>query len=186
MDDWLDGWLEIGRIVGAHGLKGEVRVYSKSDFPERFEISGERWLLKPGAVQPEAIQLQQGRFMPSKGLYIVKFAGINHRDQAEALRDVKLLVPEEARLPLEPDEFHVGDLIGLTVIMQSTGVSVGTVVDVYSAGNDLLQVALDQPVEKVDKVFIPFVIEIVPVVDLENRRVEITPPAGLIPESTEH
>jgi 16S rRNA processing protein RimM len=176
------GWLEIGRIVGAHGLDGEVRVYPDSDFPERFEEPGERWVLKPGTQQPTAMQLQQGRYQPGKGLYLLKFAGIRYRDQAEALRDSRLIVPEHDRLPLAPNEFHVADLVGLAVIHQTTGETVGVVEDVFSAGNDLLEVTLARPGEKVTKVLIPFVEAIVPVVDLVQRRIEITPPAGLIPE----
>ncbi|MEO0458596.1 MAG: ribosome maturation factor RimM [Cyanobacteria bacterium P01_A01_bin.114] len=172
--------IEIGRIVGAHGLKGEVRVYPDSDFPERFLEPGERWLMSPGVAEPKGIQLKQGRYLEGKGLYIVKFAGVDYRDQAEALRNSRLLVPKTDRLPLDEGEFYVGDLVGLLVVLQSNGETVGTVVDVYSAGNDLLEVALSQPTEKVKTVLIPFVEAIVPVVDLEQKRVEITPPAGLI------
>ena len=179
-------WLTIGRIVGPHGLNGEVRVYPDSDFPERFEQPGKRWLLKPGAPTPEPIQLLQGRFQEGKGLYILKLAGINYRDQAEALRNTQLLVSAEDRLPLEPGEFHVGDLIGLEVILQKTGEQVGKISDIYRAGNDLLEVtlAVTSPQEDVPdnprKVLIPFVKAIVPVVDLDQGHVEITPPAGLI------
>ncbi len=179
-------WLSVGRIVGPHGLNGEVRVYPDSDFPERFEQPGERWLLKPGASQPEPIKLVKGRFQKGKGLYVLKLAGINYRDQAEALRDAQLLVAADDRLPLEPGEFHVGDLIGLVVILQATGEQIGTVIDVYRAGNDLLEVALaadnldDTAKDQPRTVLIPFVEAIVPVVDLSQRRVEITPPDGLI------
>ncbi|ESA34331.1 16s rrna processing protein [Leptolyngbya sp. Heron Island J] len=179
-------WRSIGRIVGPHGLNGEVRVYPDSDFPERFEQPGDRWLLKPGASQPEAIKLVKGRFQAGKGLYVLKLGGINYRDQAEALRDAQLLVAADDRLPLEPGEFHVGDLMGLAVILQATGEKIGTVIDVYRAGNDLLEVALEAG--KVDAsvkaqprtVLIPFVEPIVPVVDVIQGRVEITPPDGLI------
>ncbi|MEM7796765.1 MAG: ribosome maturation factor RimM [Cyanobacteria bacterium P01_C01_bin.118] len=176
-------WLTIGRIVGAHGLNGEVRVYPDTDFPERFEQPGERWLLKPGQTTPASIKLVKGRFQEGKGLYILKLAGINYRDQAEALRDTQLLVKADDRLPLEPGEFHVGDLMGLAVYLQSTGEQVGTVVDVYRAGNDLLEVKLTSSEPERDKprtVLIPFVEPIVPVVDVSQGRIEITPPAGLI------
>ena len=175
-------WLTIGRIVGPHGLNGEVRVYPDSDFPERFEQPGERWLLKAGTTQPEPIKLLSGRFQDGKGLYILKLAGVNYRDQAEALRDAQLLVAADDRLPLEPGEFHVGDLKGLAVILQETGTQVGTVVDVYRAGNDLLEVALTSPSTSAEQrtVLIPFVEAIVPVVNLAEGRVEITPPTGLI------
>ncbi|MGD1951396.1 MAG: ribosome maturation factor RimM [Leptolyngbyaceae cyanobacterium] len=176
-------WLTIGRIVGPHGLNGEVRVYPDSDFPERFEQPGERWLLKPKASKPEPIQLLKGRLQEGKGLYILKLAGINHRAQAELLRDTQLVVAADDRLPLEPGEFHVDDLVGLTVILQTTGNPIGTVVDVYRAGNDLLEVALADDTENTTQlrtVLIPFVEAIVPVVDLIQKRVEITPPDGLI------
>ncbi|MEM6253620.1 MAG: ribosome maturation factor RimM [Cyanobacteria bacterium P01_D01_bin.156] len=183
-------WLTIGRIVGPHGLNGEVRVYPDSDFPERFERPGERWLLKPGTTTPEPIKLIKGRFQNGKGLYVVKLADINYRDQAEALRDAQLLVPAADRLPLEPGEFHVGDLMGLAVILQATGEQVGTVNDIYRAGNDLLEVTLtstsldSQNTQPSRTVLIPFVEAIVPVVDLLQKRVEITPPAGLIDETS--
>ncbi|MEM9487208.1 MAG: ribosome maturation factor RimM, partial [Cyanobacteria bacterium P01_F01_bin.116] len=61
-------WLTIGRIVGAHGLNGEVRVYPDTDFPARFEQPGERWLLKPGQTIPASIKLVKGRFQEGKGL----------------------------------------------------------------------------------------------------------------------
>lgn len=169
-------WLEVGKIVAAQGLKGEVRVYPNSDFPERFEQPGERWLLRPNAAQPEPIKLLSGRYIANKGLYVVQFAGVTTREQAEALRDCQLLVPESDRPPLEEGEFHVIDLLGLEVYDQATQQRIGTVTDVLSAGNDLLEVELTAG----KTVLIPFVEAIVPIVDLEQRRVEVTPPAGLI------
>jgi 16S rRNA processing protein RimM len=174
-------WLEVGRIVGAQGLKGEVRVYPDSDFPERFEQPGARWLLYPGQSEPESIELISGRFVEGKGIYILRFTGVSDRSQAEALRDCRLLVRAGDRPALEAGEFHVLDLIGLSVFDQSSQTKVGTVVDVISAGNDLLEVELEtSTTEQPQRVLVPFVEAIVPVVDLQAKRVEITPPAGLI------
>jgi 16S rRNA processing protein RimM len=187
-------WIEIGKIVAAQGLKGELRVYPDSDFPERFETAGQRWLLRPGQLEPEAVQLLSGRYLENKGLYVITLAGITNRDQAEALRNSQLLVPATDRLPLEAGEFHVADLIGLAVVDQASQRQVGVVTDLLSAGNDLLEVELtpeptlapDQQQRKKatvpQKVLIPFVEAIVPVVDLAQGRIEITPPAGLIAE----
>lgn len=169
-------WLDIGKIVAAQGLKGEVRIYPNTDFPERFEQPGKRWLLRPGKTQPEPIELVSGRYIANKGLYVVQFAGITERDQAEALRDCHVVVPETDRPLLEEGEFHVIDLIGLEVFDHATQEQIGTVTDVLSAGNDLLEVSLT----KGSKVLIPFVEAIVPIVNLDQRRIEITPPAGLI------
>ncbi|NJR40314.1 MAG: ribosome maturation factor RimM [Leptolyngbyaceae cyanobacterium CSU_1_4] len=176
----MDDWLKIGKIVAAQGLKGEMRVYPDSDFPQRFEQPGERWLLRPGAAEPEKVQLVSGRSLAGKGLYVLCFAGVTSREQAEAWRDSYLVVKESDRPPLEEGEFHVMDLIGLEVFDQATQARVGTVTDVFAAGNDLLEVALIN-LEGNPKVLVPFVEAIVPVVDLPSRRLEITPPAGLIP-----
>lgn len=178
------GWLEIGRVVGPQGLRGEVRVYPNSDFPERFFLPGSRGVLRPGQAEPEMMTLVSGRFLDNKGLYLIQFEEVRDRDQAETLRNAVLVVAEGDRLPTEPDEFHVADLIGLSVRMQSTGDAIGTVVDVYTAGNDLLAVALDPVPESSQPppVLIPFVHEIVPVVDLAAGIIEITPPQGLIPD----
>ncbi|MBI4785165.1 MAG: ribosome maturation factor RimM [Oscillatoriophycideae cyanobacterium NC_groundwater_1537_Pr4_S-0.65um_50_18] len=171
-----EAWLQIGKIVGVQGLQGELRVYPDTDFPERFEIPGTRWLLRPGATQPEPIELKSGRYLDGKGLYIVRFAGVSDRAQAEALRDCQILVPKDDRPSLEAGEFHVADLLGLEVFDQATQQSIGTVIEIFAAGNDLLQVKLHDD----RQVLIPFVEAIVPVVDLVQRRIEITPPTGLI------
>jgi 16S rRNA processing protein RimM len=176
----MAGWISIGKIVGAQGLKGEVRVYPDSDFPERFEEPGQRWLLSPGSTEPQPIELKSGRFLPGKGIYVLKLGGINDRNQAEALRDYVLVVSESDRPQLEEDEYHVRDLLDLQVFDQATQTLIGTVTDVIPAGNDLLQIELEKPSGKDTTVLIPFVKAIVPVVDLEQQRIEITPPAGLI------
>ncbi len=204
-------WLEIGKIVAPQGLDGEVRVYPNSDFPERFLQPGKRWLLRPGEKEPQPIELLGGRYIENKKLYVVEIAGVEDCNMAEALRGCLLMVPQSDRPPLGEDEYHVLDLLGLEVFNQLTQELVGTVVDVFPAGNDLLEVKLHQESgvrsqesgdkgDKGDKgtrgqgeiknqkskiknqktVLIPFVKAIVPVVDLEAKRIEITPPDGLL------
>jgi 16S rRNA processing protein RimM len=195
-----EDWLVIGTIVAPQGLRGELRVYPNSDFPERFEEPGQRWLQKPGDTEPQPIELIGGRFIPGKGIYAVQLAGVHSREEAEALRDANLLVPESDRPELGDDEYHVLDLLNLEVVNQLTDEAIGTVVDVIPAGNDLLEVKLyKQPVvsttepepplankkrkpkkEKPITVLIPFVKEIAPVVDFQKGRIEITPPSGLL------
>ena len=202
-------WLEIGTIVAAQGLRGEIRVYPSSDFPERFLEPGTRWLQHPDTGDIQAIELLGGRNLPGKNLYVVMLKNIEYRDQAEALKGYKLLVPDEDRPNLAEDEYHVADLMNLEVFNQKTGKNIGIVVDIFYAGNDLLKVQLAQPTqaqevaenteldlakisrkskrkkfkkkpEKPTTILIPFVKEIVPIVDLANKRLEIMPPDGLL------
>jgi 16S rRNA processing protein RimM len=169
------GWMEIGTIVAPQGLKGEVRVYPHSDFPERFEVAGERWLYGADRLEPKSVQLQRGYYIPGKDLYVVKLAAIDSRLQAESLRGQMLIVPVADRLELAAGEYHVADLIDLPVFLQATGEQVGVVVDLVSAGQDLLVVKTADR-----EVWIPFVPDIVAVVSIEQQRIEITPPAGLL------
>jgi len=197
-----DDWLEIGKIIAPQGLKGECRVYPDTDFPERFEKPGKRWLQRPGEAQPQPVELLAGRFLQGKGLFIIRLAGVSDRNQAEALRGSKLLVPASDRPELGEDEYHVRDLVNLEVFNQFTGEVIGIVVETIPAGNTLLEVQLHEQPEaaptqpdsptptkisenkrkksKPVTVLIPFVKEIAPVVDLEKGRIEITPPAGLL------
>ena len=169
-------WLVVGRVVAPQGLRGEVRVYPDTDFPERFTEPGPRWLRSTPGGSPQPLTLVSGRWLPHKGLYVVSFAEVQSREQAEALRQGEILVQRGDRPPLGPDEYHVDDLIGLGVRLG--GATVGTVVDVYAAGNDLLAVALEGREDR--PVLVPFVPAIVPVVNLGEGYVEITPPPGLL------
>ncbi|MEM9507587.1 MAG: ribosome maturation factor RimM [Cyanobacteria bacterium P01_E01_bin.35] len=199
-------WLEVGTITSPQGLKGELRVYPDSDFPERFTKAGKRWLRHPDTAAITEVQLTGGRYIAGKNLYVIKIEGIEDRDQAEELRNHKLLVDSSDRPKLSKDEYHVSDLVGLEVYHQETGENIGVVIDLYSAGNDLLEIRLHKQPETQAKsqrdlsqvsrrskrkkyrpkspkpltIFIPFVKEIVPVVDLTSQRLEISPPDGLI------
>jgi len=198
--------LEVGTITSPQGLKGELRVYSESDFPERFTKAGTRWLQHPDTGAITEVRLKGGRSMTSKNLYVIKLEGVDYRDRAEAYRNYKLLVDKNVRPKLSKDEYHVADLVDLEVYHQETGENIGVVVDLYSAGNDLLEVRLhkqpenaiaaDKDLSQISRrskrkkyrpkakkpvtIFVPFVKEIVPIVDLANQRVEISPPDGLI------
>jgi 16S rRNA processing protein RimM len=169
------GWMEIGTIVSPQGLKGELRVYPNSDFPERFEVPGERWIYGPELAEPQSVKLERGNFLPGKGLYVVKLAGVLDRDGAEALRDKMLVVPSTDIPKLPPGEYHVSELIGLQVILQADRSVVGEIVDLMSAGNTILVVRGPD-----GEHMIPFVQAIVPIVDLATGLVEITPPEGLL------
>jgi 16S rRNA processing protein RimM len=181
-------WIEIGRIVAPQGLKGEVRIYPSSDFPERFLEPGPRWVQRPQAPTPEPVQLVGGRLIEGKGLYVVQLEGIRDRTQAESLRGCTLLVPASDRPDLDEGEFYGADLIGLRVILQATGEEIGRVTDIYEAGNDLLEVTYPSnpddgaagSAQKPKKVLVPFVESIVPLVDLEQGYLHLDPPPGLL------
>ncbi|NJK34166.1 MAG: ribosome maturation factor RimM [Oscillatoriales cyanobacterium SM2_2_1] len=170
----------IGKVVAVFGIKGEVKVYSLSDFPERFEVPGRRWLRRSpdGALQP--MDLIRGRAMAAKpNVFLVQWAGVDTRTAAQELLGTEVLVESGDRPPLAADEYYVPDLIGCMVWNQRSGTGVGVVVSVIPAGNDLLEVRV---AGQEQTILIPFVPAIVPVVDVVSRRLEIDPPPGLLGE----
>ena len=179
--------LEVGRLVSAQGLQGELRLNPLSDFPERFTVPGQRWL--QGRTGPaKAVTLLSGRQLPGKELYVLRLEGVNDRSSAEALVGHALLVPASDRPPLAEGEFHLLDLVGLEVRLLADGRGIGRVTDLLHAGNDLLEVELaaapgiGEPAEqtKPRRILIPFVEPIVPEVHLAQGWLGITPPPGLL------
>ena len=170
-----DPWLPVGQVVGVQGLRGELRVNPASDFPERFTKPGPRWLQAQG-TSPRKVNLTNGRQLPGKSLFIVRFEGIDNREAAQALVGQKLLVNSAERPALQDGEFHLLDLVGLEARLENSGEMIGLVSDLISGGNDLLEVTRTDG----RKLLIPFVEEIVPEIHLEKGWLLLTPPPGLL------
>lgn len=185
-----ENWLEIGTIVAPQGLEGELRVLSVSDFPERFQKRGIRGIQGSQGGEIREITLLRGRELPGKNVYVIKLEGVENREQAEALRGYKLWANKLEKPRLKADEYHVSELVNLEVYHHLTGEKIGVVVDIFWAGNDILAVQLEANLPPVNKkspssdskatVLVPFVKEIVPLVDLKAARIEIAPPPGLL------
>ena len=169
-------WLAVGKVVGAQGLRGELRINPASDFPERFTKPGARWLQSKGAA-PREMTLTSGRQLPGRSLFIVRFRGIDNRTAAEALVGQTLLVNAADRPELEEGEFHLLDLVGLEARLDANeNGAVGIVSDLISGGNDLLEITRPDG----HKLLIPFVEAIVPEVHLKEGWLLLTPPPGLM------
>ncbi|KAL3700076.1 hypothetical protein R1sor_018098 [Riccia sorocarpa] len=176
-------FVEVGYIASTHGVHGELHVYSRTDFPEeRFQKPGKRWVRSKRMGKPvyQEVELLEGREVGGKRpSWLITLKGFNSVEKASDLVGSTLLVSE--RPTLNDDEYYIPDLVGMAVILQKTGEEIGTILDVYNTGGDtdLLQVERTD-VASGQKVWIPFVTQIVPVVDQKRRRVEIDPPAGLL------
>ena len=171
-------WLVVGLITSPHGIDGKVRIKSLSDFEERFVKRGIRWIQKD-EEQPTELELISGYKQPGKEIFIVSFKGINQRNKAEKLKRYKLLVKADSIPKLNKQEFHLIELINLEVrILENKELkTIGKVTNLENEKNNLLVVEL---LKNKKKVLIPFVQEIVPLVDKKNNFLVITPPKGLL------
>ena len=161
----------LGVIAGAHGLRGAVRVKTFTAAPEAIAdygpledaAGGRRFALRLARVEKDAA--------------LVHIAGIEGRNEAEALKGVELFL-DRAVLPAAEDEeeFYHADLVGLAAI-DTNGVRLGTVRALHDFGaGDLIEVLPDEGGQP--RVF-PFTREAVPKIDLAAGAVTIDPPEGL-------
>ena len=172
----------VGRIGRAHGLRGEVSVIPWTDTPEeRFVVGVELTVGSgQGAVLPGADPLTIETARVHSGRWLLSFSGVSDRNGAEALAGRTLLLPAIARPPIsDPDEFYDSDLTGL-VARTPAGAELGTVTDVvHGPAGDYLVVAVPTVDGPPREQLVPFVSEIVPVVDVAGATITIEAPEGL-------
>ena len=171
-------WLTVGLITSCHGINGQVKVKSLSDFEERFLKPGMRWLQKENEP-PSTIELTSGFKQPGKETFIIKFQGVDSRNHAEQLKKYKILVKTNKLPKLKKEEFHLLELINLEVktLENDELKKIGKVINLENEKNNLLVIEL---FKNQKKVLIPFVKEIVPVVDIKQNFLIINPPKGLL------
>ena len=171
-------WLIVGLITSCHGINGQVKVKSLSDFEERFLKPGMRWLQKENEP-PSQIELTSGFKQPGKETFVIKFQGIDSRNHAEQLKKYKILVKTNELPKLEKEEFHLLELINLQVktLENNELTTIGKVINLENEKNNLLVIEL---FENQKTVLVPFVNEIVPLVDIKKKFIIINPPKGLL------
>ena len=173
-----DEWLIVGLITSCHGINGQVKVKSLSDFEERFLKPGLRWLQKENEP-PSKIELISGFKQPGKDTFIVKFQGIITRNHAEQLKKFKILVKADTLPNLQKEEFHLLELLNLEgkTLENDELKKIGKVINLENERNNLLVIELNKNQKKV---LVPFVKEIVPLIDIKNNFIIINPPKGLL------
>ena len=162
--------ITIGRLVGFHGVRGEVKVLSDSDFTaERFQ---------PGqTVHIRNKDLMIERYRTHKNFHLLTFEGITNIKEVEDLKDEDVLQDAESvELTLEEGEFHFSEIIGLTVFTADNK-QLGKVTDIFQTGANDVWAVRD---ENNKEYMIPYIEDVVTDIDLENGKITITPMEGLL------
>ena len=160
--------IRIGKITSPSGLKGEVRVYSYSGDPARFE-SLDRVFVDGKEMAIEGLRYQ-------KNMIVLKLEGIDGIDQAERLRGKYIDMAEEDLPELPEGEFYIRDLLGMKVVHADTGEELGFLKDVLTdRPQDIYVVGR----EGGEDVLIPGVLAFVPDIDPVSRRIFVRPIEGM-------
>ena len=149
--------IQVGRVAGAFGVRGEVRITSFTAEP--LALVDYKTLVREDGSP--GLTLTSGR--AAKGGVVVRAKDVETREQAEALRGLKLYIPRDVLPEPDEDEFYVTDLVGLSVRAPDGG-AIGTVKAVQDFGaGDLLEIA---PAEGGATWYLPFTREAVPEIRL--------------------
>lgn len=154
----------IGVVVSCHGLKGELVVEPQTDSLDRFDDFEAVFV----AQEPEPREVLSWR--PHKGRVLLTLAGIQDRNQAEALRSARLEIPFEERAELPEGRYYHDDLVGLRVV-DSSGEAIGQVLGFDDrTSNGLVQVRT----EAGRRFEVPFAEAWIPEVDLEAGKLVLS------------
>ena len=155
--------LEVGKIVNTHGLKGEVKIVTWTDYPEVFEDLEYVFAKK----KTEEIKLNLKNIKYQKNNIIAKFLEINSIEEAETFKNCVLTAERDMLGELPEGVYYIADLIGCEVFGDE-GENLGKISDVFNTGaNDIYAVSAPQRKD----MLIPVTDDTVKSVDIENKKV---------------
>lgn len=165
----------VGRFRRPHGMKGECTIFPLTDEPGRVFARGqELWTVDlAGEFIASPLTVERSRMYHRE--WLVKFAGIEHRDQLERYRNGFLAVPSSGVSPLDEGEVYLHELDGFAVRLED-GTAVGLVTGYYETAAGLV-IEVQGPKREF---LLPYRKEFVTHVDRAARRMVIAPPDGLL------
>jgi 16S rRNA processing protein RimM len=163
-------FLNVARVLRPWGVRGEMKVELLSSHAEDFAPGQRVYASEDRSFEVLSARAQRGR-------WIIKLAGYDTPEQAEALRDVVLRIPRQAAAPLRPNEYYHEQIIGLSVVTVD-GETLGQVTEILATGaNDVYVVTGSR-----GEVLLPARAEVVRSVDLAAGRMIVSLLPGLLPE----
>tara|TARA_A100001037_G_scaffold298567_1_gene322534 strand:- start:355 stop:939 length:585 start_codon:yes stop_codon:yes gene_type:complete len=160
----------VGRIAGAHGVQGLIRINSYTEDPMDVAAYGP----VTDEYGERMFELEAKRM--TKTQVVARIKGVMDRNAAEALQGLRIFILREVMPPTADDEFYCEDLIGLAAETVD-GKSLGSVLSLQEFGaGEMLEIGR----RRGGTTLVPFTKDVVPQVDLEAKRVVIDPPIGLL------
>lgn len=162
-------YLDVGKIVGTHGIKGELRVQPWCDSPE-FLCAFTRLYFDEGKKE---VKILKSRV--NKNVVIVRIDGIDTIEKANLIRG-KILYIDREDAEIDDGSYFIQDIIGMKVIDNDSSRIYGTVTDILKTGaNDVYQVTDDKGTDYL----VPVINDVIINIDLESNKIYISPIKGI-------
>ncbi|MCY9356394.1 ribosome maturation factor RimM [Bacillus spizizenii] len=170
-------WFNVGKIVNTHGIKGEVRVISKTDFAEeRYKPGNTLYLFMDGRNEPVEVTVNTHRL--HKQFHLLQFKERQSLNEVEKLKNAIIKVPEEDLGELNEGEFYFHEIIGCEVFTED-GELIGKVKEILTPGaNDVWVIGRKGKKDAL----IPYIESVVKHIDVSEKKIEIEFMEGLIDE----
>lgn len=170
-------WLNVGKIVNTHGVRGEVRVVSKTDFPEeRYKKGSVLYIFKQNQKEPLKVTVASHR--QHKQFDLLTFEEVGSLNEAEQLKESILKVEKEHLGLLDEGEFYFHEIIGCEVYDEEDKL-IGQIKEILTPGaNDVWVVGRKGKKDAL----IPYIPSVVKTVDISSKKVHIEVMEGLIDE----
>lgn len=171
----MEKWFNVGKIVNTHGLKGEVRVISQTDFPEeRYKVGNSLFLFQDKKAKPIELKITSHR--KHKNFDLLSFEGYYNMDHVVQFKEGILKVPESFLSTLEQNEYYFHEIIGCEVSTMN-GETLGTIREILTPGaNDVWVIEAKQGKD----ILIPYIDEVVKEINIPEKKIMIDPIEGLI------
>ena len=171
----MEKWFNVGKIVNTHGIKGEVRVISRTDFAEeRYKVGNSIFLFQQGKESPLGLKIASHR--KHKNFDLLTFDGYYNVNDVEVFRDGVLKVPESYLSPLDENEYYFHEIIGCKVYTMD-GEELGQIREILTPGaNDVWVIQAKRGKD----LLIPYIDEIVKEINVEEKIIKIEPMEGLL------
>ncbi|AUZ26382.1 ribosome maturation factor RimM [Bacillus subtilis] len=170
-------WFNVGKIVNTHGIKGEVRVISKTDFAEeRYKPGNTLYLFMDGRNEPVEVTVNTHRL--HKQFHLLQFKERPSLNEVEELKNAIIKVPEEDLGDLNEGEFYFHEIIGCDVFTED-GELIGKIKEILTPGaNDVWVIGRKGKKDAL----IPYIESVVKHIDVSEKKIEIELMEGLIDE----
>lgn len=162
----------IGKILNAHGVRGELKVEPLTDDPTRYYLLDEVYL-EDRNKNYTVYDIERVRL--HKDTVLVKLYDVDDMDAAKALKNQYLAIDKSDRMPLEEGAYYIDDLIGIVVYEGEE--KIGVITDVLQPGANDVYVVEQSPTREI---LIPAVKSVILGVDLDAGRMEVELPKGLV------
>ncbi|MBS4207647.1 ribosome maturation factor RimM [Bacillus sp. FJAT-50079] len=171
----MANWFNVGKIVNTHGIHGEVRVISKTDFPEeRYAVGNQLMLFLQGKQEPIALTVRSYR--RHKNFDLLMFEGYTNINMVESWKNSILKVSAEQLGELPSGEYYFHEIIGCDVITNDNRY-IGVVKEILTPGaNDVWVVKSESGKE----ILIPYIADVVIDISINEKKIIIEPMVGLI------